>query len=149
MDCKSTITVCPKIADDLQRFSHSDFLKKKAATLASDTTTEVETNNIQERLPLVYIKVVKGNYNLSVLAMCNTRSSTFFVDRSILSTLHLQGKKVSLLVVEFRGSQNVKTEKVMIAVLAYEKFRTLTTESFYALENFKLGDQIVDLQVLK
>ena len=47
------------------------------------------------------------------------------------------------------GSEDVKTEIVPIAVSAHEKSRPLTTVQFYVHEIMKLGDQTVDLQVLK
>ena len=97
----------------------------------------------------MHIKLVNENLILSVLAMCNTGSSVSFLDKSIVSTLLLQGRKVSLSVTGIHGSQDVKTEMVPIAVSANEKSRTLTTVQFYVHEKLKLGYQIIDLQGLK
>ena len=66
-----------------------------------------------------------------------------------MSKLQLQGRKASLSVALIHGSQDVKTEIVPIAVSALEKPRLLTTVQFYLHEKLKLGDQIVELQVLK
>ena len=103
----------------------------------------------QGGLPVLRIKLVNGKHNLNVLSMCDTRSSISFVDKSIVSTLELQGKKASLSVAEIHGSQDVKTKTVPISVAAHEKSPPLTTVQFYVHEKPKLGDQIVDLQGLK
>ena len=71
------------------------------------------------------------------------------MDNSIVSTQHLQGRKASLPVAEIHGSQDVKTEKVPIAVSTREKYRPLTAVQLHVHGNLKLGDQIVDLRGLK
>ena len=92
------------------------------------------------------IKLVNGNHSLSVLAMCDKGSSISFVDKSIVSTLQLQGRKASFTVAGIHGSQDVKTEIVVpIAVSAHEQSRPLTTVQFYVHDKLKLGDQNVDL----
>ena len=103
----------------------------------------------QGGLPVVRIKLMNGDLNLSVLAMCDTESSISFVEKSIVSTLQLQGRKASLSVAGIQVSQDVKTEIVQIVVSAHEKSRPLTTVQFYVHEKLKLGDKIVDLQGLK
>ena len=124
---------------------HSGFSKKEATTGVSDATTAVATNVTQGGLPVAS----KWDLSLSVLAMCDTGSSISFADKSIVSTLQLQGRKASLSVAGIHGSQDVKTEMVPIAVLMQEKSQPLTTVQFYVHEKLKLGDQIVDLQGLK
>ena len=81
--------------------------------------------------------------------MCDSRSSIWFVDKSVVSKLQLQGRKASLSVSGIHGSQDVETEIVPIAVSAHEKSRPLTTIQFYVHEKLKLGDQIVELKELK
>ena len=81
--------------------------------------------------------------------MCDSGSSISFVDKSVVSTLQLQGRKASLSAAGIHGSQDVKTEIVPIAASAHEKSRPLTTVQFYVHEKLKLGDQIVELQELK
>ena len=81
-----------------------------------------------------------------MLAMCNTGSSIYFMNKSIVSTLHLKGRKASLSVAGIHGSQYVKTEIVLIAVSAIDKSQPMTILQFKAHEKVKLGDQIVDLQ---
>ena len=95
----------------------------------------------QVGIPVVRVKLMIGNHSLSVLAMCNTRSSISFVDRSIVSTLQLQGRKASLWVAGIQESQDVKTEIVSIVVSTHKKSQPLTTVQFYVLEKLKLGDQ--------
>ena len=125
---------------------HSDFSKKEAATETENATAAVATIITQRGLQLVRLKLVNGNHSLSVLDMCDTAASISFLDKSIVSTLHLQGRKASLCVAEIHESQDVKTELVLIAVSAHEKSRPLTTMQNYVHENLKLGDQVVDLQ---
>ena len=67
----------------------------------------------------------------------------------MVSTVQLQGQKASLSVAGIRGSQDIKTEIVPIAVSAHEKSRPLLTVQFYVHEKLKLGDQIVERQELK
>ena len=81
-----------------------------------------------------------------MLAMCNTGSSISFVDNSIVSTLHLKGRKASMSLAGIHGSQYVKTEIVLIAVSANEKSQPMTILQFNVHEKVKLVDQIVDLQ---
>ena len=95
------------------------------------------------------IKLTNIDLSLNLLAMCDSRSSISFVDKSVVSKLQIQGRKASLSVAGIHGSQNVKTEIVPIAVSAHEKSRPLITVQFYAHEKLKLGDQIVELQELK
>ena len=47
------------------------------------------------------------------------------------------------------GSQDVKTEIVLILVSEHVSSRPLTTVQFYVHEKLKFGDQIVDLQALE
>ena len=148
-NCKSRTCSVPNCGRRHNKLLHSDFPKKEATTAASDATTAVATMITQGVLPLVRIKLVNGNHSLSVLAMCNAGSSISFVDKSIVSTLQLQGRKASLSVAGIHGSQDVKTEIVPIGVSAHEKSRPLTIVQFYIREKLKLGDQIVDLQGLK
>ncbi|XP_075262530.1 uncharacterized protein LOC142354150 [Convolutriloba macropyga] len=128
---------------------HSDFSKREATTAALDATTAVATNITQGGLPVVHIKRANGNHSLSVLAMCDTGSSTSFVDKSIVSTLQLQDRKAFFSVARIHGSQDVKTETVPISVSAQENHQPLTTVQFYVHEKLKLRNQIVDLQGLK
>ena len=95
------------------------------------------------------IKLTNRDLSLNVLAMCDSRSSISIVDKSVVSKLQLQGRKASLSVAGIHGSQDVKTEIVLITVSAHEKSRPLTTLQFYVQEKPKLGDQIVKLQELK
>ena len=128
---------------------HSDFSKKDATAGASDSTTSVATNITQGGLPVVRIKPVNGDLSLSLLAMCDTGSSISFLDKLIVSTLQLPGRKASLSEAGIQGSQDVKKEIVPIAVSAHEKSRPLKTVQFYVHEKLKLTDQIVNLQGLK
>ena len=73
--------------------------------------------------------------------MCDSGSSISFIDKSVVSKLHFQGRKASLPVAGIHGSQDLKTEIVPIAVSAHEKSRPLTTVQFYMHERLKLGDQ--------
>ena len=91
----------------------------------------------------------KKNQSLSVLAMCDTGSPISFAEKWIVSTLHLQSWKTSFNEVGNHGSQDVKTEIMPITVSIHEKSRPLTTVQFYIHEKLKLGDQIVDMQVLE
>ena len=81
--------------------------------------------------------------------MCDSGSSISFVDKSVVSKLQFQGRKLSLSVAGIHGPQDVKTETVPIAVSAHERFRPLRIVQFYVHEKLKLGDQIVELQELK
>ena len=67
--------------------------------------------------------------------MCDSGSSTSFVDKSVMSKIHLRGQKASLSVAGIHGSQDVKTEVVPIAVPAHEKSRPMTAVQFYVHEN--------------
>ena len=126
-DCKSRTCSVPNCGRRHNKLLHSDFSKKEATTGASDATTAVATNITQGGLPVVRFKLANGDLSLSVLAMCDTGSSISFVDKSIVSTLQLRGRKTSLSVVGNLGSQDVETEKVPIVVSAHEKSRPLTT----------------------
>ena len=149
LDCKSRNCSVPNCGRRHNKLLHSDFSKEEATTAASDAPTATTTMIIQGGLPVVRIKLVNGDINLSVLAMCITGSSISFVDKSIVSTLQLQGRQAPLSVAAIHGSQDVKTEIVPIAVSAHEKSRPLATVQIYVHEKLKLGDQIVDLQGLK
>ena len=107
---------------------HSEFSKKEATTGASDATTAVATNITQRGFPVVHIKLVNENASMSELAVCDTGSSISIVDKS--ATLHLQGRISSFSVAGIRGSKDVKTEIVPIAVSAHRKFRPLKTVEF-------------------
>ena len=106
-------------------------------------------NDHTRRPPCTAYKTGECNHSLSVLLMCDTRSSISFVKESNVSSLQLQDRKASLSVAGTHGSQDVKMEIVPIAVSAREKSPPLTTVQFYVHEKLKLGDQIVDLQGLK
>ena len=70
---------------------------------------------------MVQIKPTNRDLSQNVLAICNSGSSISFVDKSVLSKLQLQGRKVSLSVAGIHGSRDVKTEIVLTAVSAHEK----------------------------
>ena len=133
----------------VQQTLNSEFSKKEATTSASDATAAVPTVITLGGLHVVRVKLVNENHSMSMQAMCDKGSSISFVDKSIVSTLLLQGRKTSLSVAGICGSQDVKTEIMPIAVSAHKNFRPLTTVQFYVHEKLKLGDQIVDLQGLK
>ena len=147
--CQSWTCSEPNCIQRHNKVSHRGFPEKEAATSASGNTTAVATMITQGRLPVVRIKQVNGNHSSSVLAMCDTGSSISFGNKSIVSTLQLEGRKASLSVAGIHGSQDVKTEIVPIAVSAHEMSRPLTTVQFYVHEKLKLGDQILDLHGLK
>ena len=67
----------------------------------------------------------------------------------MVSKLQCQGRKASLSLAGIHDSQEVKTEKVPIAVSAHEKSRPLTKVQFHVHEKLKFSDQIVELQELK
>ena len=115
----------------------------------SEATTAVATNITQGGLPVVRVKLTNRELSLNLLAMCDSGTSISFVDKSVVSKLQFQGRKASLSVAGIHGSQDVKTEKVPIAVSAHEKSQPMTTVQFYVHEKQKLGDQIVELQELK
>ena len=147
--CRSRTCNVPNCGRRHNKLLHSNFSKKEATTGASDSTTAVATNITQGGLPVVHIKLVNEDLGLSVLVMCDTGSSISFMDKSIVSTLQLQGRKAPLSVAGIHGTQDVKTERVPIAVSAHKKSRPLKTAQFYVHKKLKLGDQIVDLQGLK
>ena len=119
-DCKSRTCSVPNFGQR-NKFLHSDFSKKQAITGAPDASTAVATMVTQGGLLVVRIKLVNGNHSLSELEICDTGSSHFFVDKSIVPTLQFQGQKASLSVAGIHGSQDVKTEIVPIVVSAHEK----------------------------
>ena len=80
--------------------------------------------------------------------MSDSGSSISFAEKSVVSKLQLQGRKASLSVAGIRGSQDVKTSIVPIAVSVHKRSRPLTTVQFYVHEKVKLVDQIVELQEL-
>ena len=129
-DCKNRICSVLNCGRRHYKLWQSDFSKKEATTSASDATTAVATRITQGGLLVVRVKMVNVNHSLSVLAMCDTGSSISFVDKSIVSTLQLQGRKASLSVARIHGSQDIKTEIGPIAVSAHEKSRPLTTVQF-------------------
>ena len=67
----------------------------------------------------------------------------------MVSKFQLQGRRRSVSVAGIHGSQEVETEIVLIAVSAHEMSRPWATVQLYVHENWKLGDQIVELQELK
>ena len=69
----------------------------------------------------------------------------FFLDKSVVSKLQLQGRKASLAVAGIHGSQDVTTEIVPMAVAAHEKFQQWKTVQLHLQAKLKLGDQIVEL----
>ena len=144
-DCRSRTCSVPSRGRQHKKFLHSELPKKETTNNVSDATTAVATNITQGGLPVVRIKLTNKDLSLNVLAMCDSGSSISFVDKSVVSNLQLQGRKVA----GIPGSQDVKTEIVPIAVSAHEKSRPLTTVHFYVHEKLKLGDQIVELQELK
>ena len=148
-DCKSRTWSLPNCGRRHSKLLLSEFSRKEATTSASDATTAVATTITQGGLPVVRVKLVDGNHSLSVLAISDRESSISFVDKSIVSTLQLQGRKGSFSIAGIHGSQAVKTEIVPIAVSAHKKSQPLTTVQFYVHDKLKLGDQIVDLQGLK
>ena len=76
-DCKSRTWSVPNCGRQHNNLLHSEFSKKEAETGGSDATTAVATNIPQGVLPVVRIKVVNGNYHLSVLAILDTGSPFF------------------------------------------------------------------------
>ena len=102
-NCKCRTCSVPNCGRRHNKFLHSDFLKKEATTSASEATTAVATMITQGGLPVVPVKLVNGNHSLSVVAMCDTGSSITLVDKSIVSTLQLQGSKTSLSVAGIHG----------------------------------------------
>ncbi|XP_075263605.1 uncharacterized protein LOC142355285 [Convolutriloba macropyga] len=111
-DCRSRTCSAPNCGRRHNKLLRSGFPKKEATTSASDARTAVATMITQGGLTVVRIKLLNGDLRLSVLAMCDTGSSISFVDKSIISTLQLQGRKTSLSVAGIHGSQDVKTEIV-------------------------------------
>ena len=148
-DRKNTTCSVPNCGKQHNRLLHSGLKNKDNSKNVSDAATAVANNINQGGLPVVGIKLTNRDLSLNVLAMCDSGSSISFVDKSVVSKLQLQGRKASLSVSGIRGSQNVKTEIVPIAVSAHEKSRPLITVKFYVHEKLKLGDQIVELQELK
>ena len=108
-DCKSRTFSAPNCGRIHNKLLHNDFSKKEATTAASDATTAVATMITQGGLAVLRIKLVNENHSLSVLAISDTGSSISFVDKSIVSTLQLQGRKASLSIAGIHGSQDVKT----------------------------------------
>ena len=69
---------------------------------------------------------------------------------SVVSKFQLQGGgKTSLSVAGIHGSQNVKTERVLVAVSVHENTRSLITLQLYVHQKLKLVDHIVELQELR
>ena len=148
-DCKSRTCRVPNCGRRHNKHLHSDFPEKEATKSASDATTAVATMITQGGLPVVRIILMNGYHNLSVLAICDLGSSSSSVEKSIVSTLQLKGRKESFSVAGILGSQDVQTEIVPITVSAHEKSRPLTTVQFCVQEKLKFGNQILDLQGLK
>ena len=84
---------------------HSDFLEKDATTSAPDATTAVATMITQGGLPIVRIKLVNGNHNLSMLAMCDTGSSISFVDNSQFNRIYTSAAMQKSVFVSSRNSR--------------------------------------------
>ena len=143
-NCKKRTSSVLNCGTQHNNFLQSDFSKKEATTVTSEATTAVAINFTQRRLHEVLLKVVNGNLNPSVQAMCDTVSSIFFVDKSIVSTLQLQGRKASLSGTGIHGSQNVKTE--VLPISAHEKSRSLT---IFVHEDLQVVAENVNLQGLK
>ena len=148
-DCRSRTCSVPSCGRRHNRLLHSELPKKGTTKNVSETTTAVATNITQGGLPVVRIKLTNRDLSLNVIGLCDSGSSIWFVDKSVVSNLQLQGRKASLSVAGIHGSQDVKTELVPIAVSAHEKSRLLTTVQFYVHKKLELGDQIVELQELK
>ena len=56
-------------------------------------------------------KLINGNHSLNVVAVCGTRFSDSFMDKPIVSTLHLKKRKTSLpaariRITSFQGGNN-------------------------------------------
>ena len=145
-DCKSRKCSVPSCRRRRNRLLHSDLQRKKTTKKVSDATTAVATNITQGGLPVVRIKLTNRDLSLNVLAICDSGFSISFVDKSVVSKLHFQGRKASLSVAGIHGSKDVKTEIVPIAVSAHENSRPLTTLQFYVHKKLIFIDQIVALQ---
>ena len=85
------------------KFLRRDFSKNEAASSASDAPTAVATMIKQGGPPVVRIKLMNGYHRLSVLAMFDKRSSISFVDKSIVFTLPLQGRKAPWSIAAIHG----------------------------------------------
>ena len=139
-------TCCiPNLWSTKQQTFAQGISKKEFTTSTSNKTTGVATVNTQGGLPVVRIKLVNENHSLSVLATCDTWSSIWLVDNSIVST---RPQKVFVRSRKPRITR-WQMEKMPINVCALYKAQLLTTKQFYIHENLKLSDQIVVLQGLK
>ena len=151
-DCKNRTCSVPRTCND-DTTNFAQWLLEEGGynkcLRCSDATAAVATMITLGGLHVVRVKLVNENHSMCMLAMCYKGSSISFVDKSIVSTLLLQGRKTSLSVAGICGSQDVKTEKMPRAVSALRNSWPLTTVQFYVHEKLKLGDQIVDLQGLK
>ena len=82
---------------------------------------------------------------LNLLALCISASTISFLDKYIVYNYQLQGRKASLSVAGFHGSQDVKRSLGLLTVSSHEKSQTLKTVHF--LHGYhKLVDQIEELQ---
>ena len=124
-DCKGWTCSVPNLGRRHNRLLHSDLPKKDTTKSVSDATMPVATSITQGGLPVVRIKLTNRDSSLNVPAMCESGSSISFVDKSVVSKNQLQGRKASLSVAGIHGSQDVKTEKMPIAVSTQEKSQTL------------------------
>ena len=138
-NCKIRTCSVPHCGRRHNKLLNSDFSKMGTTTSASDAMTAVATMITQGGLPVVRVNLVNGNHSLSMLAMCDTGSPISFVDKSIVSTMLLQGRKASLSVAGIHGQQDVKTERVPIAVSPHEKSQRVTTWQFYVQEKMNLN----------
>ena len=136
-------------AEGDRRLLLKDLPKKDSIKNVSDATMSVATIVIQGGLRVVQIKLTNRDLSLNVLAMCNSGSSISVVDKSVVSKLQLQGRKASISVAGFHGSQDVKIKILPKAVSAHEYSRPLTTVQFFVHETLNLDGQVVDLQGLK
>ena len=148
-DCKSRTRSVPNCGKQQSRFLHRDLSRSETTASISEATTAVASNINQGRLSVVRNKLTNRDLSLHVLLVGYLGSYISFVDKSVVSKLQLQGRKVSLSSSGINGSQDVKSEIVPIAVSAHEKSRPLTTVQNYVKEKLNWGDQIVALQELK
>ena len=145
-DCKSRTCCVPSCGRRHNRLLHSYFQMKDTK---KNATTAVATNSIQGGLPVVRIKLKNRDLSLYVIAMCDSVSLSSFVDKSVVSKLHLQGQKASISVTGIHDSQDVLTEIVPTIVSEHAKSRPLTTTQFYVHQKLNSANQIVELQELK
>ena len=139
-ECKGRTCSVPNCGRQQNRLLHSNLSKNDATKNVSDATTAVATNITHGGPPVVRIKLTNRVLSLNVLEMFDSGSLISFVGKSVMSDRQLQGRKASLSLAGIHGSEDVKTEKVPIAVSTDEKSRLFTTVPFYLQEKLKLDD---------